>query len=161
MSFTLDTPITAADPAPEPRARCETCATCVYCRAVDEVEIACLIEPSGRLRLHTRGLWQFGVPELYLTPPEPLVAGHPELAVFLATALLRIARHLTVGDPVDPLGPAPASPLPPGWPAWHRAHPVRFALGRLEPPPPHLAEALAPEVDSVLQVTCSLWPDVD
>ncbi len=133
--------------AAEPRACCDGCAKCVYCRAVDAIEIDCLDDDSGRVCLHTRGLWQFGAPELHLTPPDPVPPGEPGLVVFLTAGLLRAARQLTVAERL-----APAA-----WPAWYRGRPVTFRLGRLEPPSARLTEALSGEVDSVLRLTCSLW----
>ena len=112
----------------------------------------CFDGESGALRLIlTRGLWQLGVPELYLAPPancastsDPATA--PRLAVFLGGGLARLGYRLLA---------APGLELPP-YRTYAAGRPVSFWLAGQEPPGPLLASHLGPEVDTVTRVECSL-----
>lgn len=112
----------------------------------------CFDGESGALRLVlTRGLWQLGVPELYLAPPascrstsDPSTA--PRIAVFLGGGLARLGYRLLA---------APGLELPP-YRTFAAGRLVSFWLAGQEPPGPLLASHLGREVDTVIRVECSL-----
>lgn len=99
----------------------------------------------------TVGLWQFGLPELFLRPPQDLDAGDASAAarraVFFATALIHLGDALMVAEDFD------VSP----YRADLDGRPVQFWLGDKQPPLEPLALMLGPEVDTVIRVECSLW----
>jgi hypothetical protein len=101
--------------------------------------------------LYTGGLWQLGIPELYLQPPRSHWSGNPTvdagLAVFLSTALIRLGSRLLMADGFE---------VPPYFAGLGNRQ-VRFWLGGQEPPPERLIRLLDPDVDTVIQVHCSLW----
>jgi hypothetical protein len=109
---------------------------------LDKPRLACI---------YTGGLWQLGIPELYLRPPRNHGSGDAasdaRLAVFLATGLIHLGYSLLEADGFD---------VPPYWTTLNGRQ-VRFWLGNQEPPGERLARNLAPEVDTVIQVHCSLW----
>lgn len=101
--------------------------------------------------IYTGGLWYLGIPELYVRPPRDQQTGDPvadaRLAVFLATALVHLGYRLLDADGFD---------VPP-YLADLDGRKVRFWLGHQEPPFEELARHLDADVDTVIQVHCSLW----
>ena len=99
----------------------------------------------------TVGLWQFGLPELFLRPPKDLdpsdASASARMAVFFATALIQLSDALMVAEDFD-IAPCRAE---------LDGRPVQFWLGDHEPPFEQLALLLGPEVDTVIRVECSLW----
>ena len=100
--------------------------------------------------IYTGGLWRLGLPELYLRPPSP-GSGHAmtdaRQAVFLATGLIHLGYRLLAAEGFD---------VPP----YHGeldGRQVQFWLGEQEAPSEELARHLDPDVDTVIQVHCSLW----
>jgi hypothetical protein len=99
----------------------------------------------------TVGLWELGLPELFLQPPAEAQIGNTaddaRLAVFLATALIHLGFGLLSAEGFD---------VPP-YGGDFDGRPVRFWLGAQEPPFAPLTMLLGPEVDTVIRVECSLW----
>lgn len=99
----------------------------------------------------TGGLWDLGLPELYIRPPRSARSGEAmddaRTAIFLGTGLIQLGCRL-----VD----APGFEVPP-YERTLAGRPVRFWLTGPEPPFPALAARLGPLVDTVIRVDCSLW----
>ncbi len=100
--------------------------------------------------IYTSGLWQLGLPELYLRPPRNLRIGHlaadAQLTLFLATGLIELGYRLLESEGFDVLP----------YRTDLNGRQVRFWLGAQEPPFERLARNLDPGVDTVIQVHCSL-----
>ena len=114
------------------------------------VDFAFDIENQRLACIYTGGLWRLGLPELYLRPPGP-GTGHAmtdaRRAVFLATGLIHLGYRLLAAEEFD---------VPP----YHGeldGRQVQFWLGEQEAPSEELARHLDPDVDTVIQVHCSLW----
>jgi hypothetical protein len=109
---------------------------------LDGMRLACI---------YTGGLWNLGIPELYLRPPDDQAFDNSteaaRLSVFLATAVIQLGYELLDADGLD---------VPPYYADLDRRS-VRFWLGAPEPPDQQLARHLDPEVDTVIEVHCSLW----
>jgi len=115
------------------------------------IEFAFDLERRQLLCVHTSGLWQLGIPELYIRPPQNFGTGtamaDARMAVFLATGLIHLGHSLIQAAGFD---------VP-----QHRAEldgkEVRFWLAGQEPPFEELAGNLGSAVDTVIKVDCSLW----
>jgi hypothetical protein len=116
-----------------------------------EIEIA-LDTRAGRLAcVYTMGLWWYGIPELYISPPPDFVVDlaydDGDLAVVLAAGLVELGRGLLDSDDAE---------LPPHS-CEFRGQSATLWLDRTEAPEGALAVALPAEVDTVYRVECSLW----
>jgi hypothetical protein len=108
--------------------------------------------------VYTRGLWEYGIPELCTKLPEhlPEQLGPPDelkwgsLACSLATGLIYLGQELMAVDHF----------LIPRYHGEFDEKPIQMWLDRQEPPEGSLALALGPAVDTVMWVNCSLWHPV-
>jgi hypothetical protein len=120
---------------------------------MDDLSIDFAFDFEGMLVtcIYTGGLWRRGVPELYVRPPESQMTGDAitdaRLAVFLAGGVIRLGQGLLASDGFT---------VPP-YSTEFDGRPVRFWLGDPESPSRLLARRLEDEVDTVIQVHCSLW----
>ncbi len=119
---------------------------------VGRVQVAVVSTPPGRLRrVHTKGLWFAGLPELFIDPPADFGPDEeddwPRLAFLLASALVTLGQELIEAEHFD---------LEPHHDVL-RGRPVRIWLSRPEAPDDELRAALGPAVDTVIRVECSLW----
>ncbi len=108
-------------------------------------------DPQRLRRVHTNGLAQLGLPELFVEPPPDYRPPSPSdwagLAFLLACALVTLA-----GELAEDLSVAPVEDQING-------RSVRLWLAGPEPPDAALAEALGLGVGLVIRVECSLWAD--
>jgi hypothetical protein len=125
-------------------------------RAAGRVQVAVVSSPPGRLRrVHTKGLWFAGLPELFIDPPANFGFGQENeddwarLAFLLASALITLGQDLIEAEHFD---------LEPHHDVF-RGRPVRIWLARHEAPDDELRAALGPSVDTVIRVECSLWAE--
>ncbi len=104
--------------------------------------------------VNTVGLWEMGIPELFLQPPDGIELGAVEvnarLAMFLGGALVHLACELLDCEDFD---------IPP-YRGDVDGRVVRFWLGDQEPPLEPLALVLDPDVDTVIRVKTSFWEPV-
>lgn len=120
------------------------------------VQVAVVSTPPGRLRrVHTKGLWFAGLPELFIDPPVNFGLDAeddwPRLTFLLASALITLGQDLIEAEHFD---------LEPHHDIF-RGRPVRIWLARHEAPDDQLRAALGPAVDTVIRVECSLWAEED
>jgi hypothetical protein len=101
--------------------------------------------------VYTKGLWEFGIPELCARPPEDFgksgALDWGGLAFLLAAGLVHLGHELMAVDHFE---------LPP-YHGEFEGKPVQMWLGRQEPPDGALAFQLGEEVDTIIRVDCSLW----
>lgn len=101
--------------------------------------------------IYTGGLWHLGIPELYIRLPRDLMSGHAmadaRVAVFLASGIVHLGMALLETDGFD---------VPP-YQSELDGRQVTFWLGDHQPPFELLTVALDSDVDTVIEVHCSLF----
>jgi hypothetical protein len=115
------------------------------------VEFAIDQDGSRLAYVYTRGLWEYGIPELCVRLPDEFGATRKldwgNLAFFLASGLIHLGSELIDVDHFT---------VPP-YHGEFDGRPVQMWLDGQAPPEGPLAIALGEEVDTVLRVDCSLW----
>jgi hypothetical protein len=101
--------------------------------------------------VNTKGLWEYGIPELCSWPPEDVGPDSRldwgALAFFLAAGLHHLGRELMAVDHFS---------VPP-YRGEFGGKPVEMWLAQQQPPDDLVAERLGGDVDTVIRVDCSLW----
>ncbi|GLY33076.1 hypothetical protein [Kineosporia sp. NBRC 101731] len=122
--------------------------------STERIRVEVVPWPGGRVRrIHTRGLWATGRPELFIDVPEsfrhPAGTDERALVFLLASALVTLAYELLDAEGLDP---QPHHDLLGG-------RPVHLWTASPEPPDEDLAATLGTSPMTVVRVGCSLWPD--